>query len=115
MKRETFEKILILVLLVVLTLVARWFSKKEEKANEKEKVRITALEETTLKADSLEDVVTIYNLDSPYLDVKIEADENEFVDYFEKNFAKDSLKKVVIVASRDKENKLIWHIKVKNQ
>jgi hypothetical protein len=41
------------------------------------------------------------------LDVKIEADENEFVNYFEKNFAKDSLKKVVIVASRNKENKLI--------
>ena len=115
MKRETFEKILILILLCALTLVARWFSKKEENILEKEKVRIATLEKTALKADSLEDVVTIYNLDSPYMDVKIEADENEFVDYFEKNFAKDSLKKVVIVASRNKENKLIWHIKAKNQ
>jgi len=113
-KRQTIEKILILVCVAGIILLAKHFINKQMRVDEMKKAHVEYLEKVALKVDSLEKIATMYDVQSPYWEVEITADSREFTDYFERNFTKDSLQKVVIVATPAKGDSLCWHIKVKD-
>ena len=111
---KIFEKILIVIILIVIIGMAKYFVINEEKKDKVEKARIASLEKTALKVDSLEKIIDIYNINDSCLDVEIDANCKEFTRYCENNFTTNSIKKVVIIATSLNEDSLRWHIKVKH-
>lgn len=114
MKQQTVEKILMVICIAGIIMLAKGFVNKQMRIDEMKKAHIDSLERIALKVDSLEKIATIYDVQSPYWEVEIIADSKEFTDYFERNFTRDSLQKVVIVATPAKGDSLCWHIKVKD-
>ena len=114
MKQQTIEKILIMICVVGIILLAKGFVNKQMRIDEMKKAHVDSLERIALKVDSLQNIADKYDVQGYYWEVEINASGKEFTEYFERNFTKDSLEKVVIVATRN-DDSLRWHIKAKNQ
>ncbi len=113
--RETIEKIVIVIIIIAMVAIAKlYFNQKTSKAM-KEKSRIESLEVTASKTDSLENIVDVYNIDNPSMDIEMDASNRELYNYLNKNLSVDSLEKVVMVGFPTENNKLHWHIQIKNQ
>lgn len=113
--RETIEKIIIVIVIIAMVAVAKlYFNQRISQAME-EKSRIKSLEVTASKSDSLENIVDVYNIENPNIDIEMDANSRELFTYLNKNLSVDSLEKVVMVGIPTGNNKLHWHIQIKNQ
>ena len=115
MKQQTIEKILIVICVVVIIAVAKFFVNKQAHMDAMKQAHIDSLERVALKVDSLENIVNLYKIQKPDWDVKIEGNSKEFSSYFGKNFLKDSLHRVVIMGVANSDGKLDWWIQAKNR
>ena len=114
MKKETNEKIeeiLVVILVFIIIVMARVFTVKDARKSEMQKAHIDSLEAIALKVDSLENVVGKYSIPSPYWEIELDANCKEFAKEFEKKFGRDSLTKVVIVGTTNRDGSLKWSIK----
>ena len=114
MKKETnekFEKFVILTLVFVIIVMAKVFTVKDARKYEMQKVHIDSLEAIALRVDSLENVIGKYSVSSPYWEIEIDANCKEFAKEFEKIFGRNSLTKVVIVGTTNRNGSLKWSIK----
>ena len=114
MEKETGEKWAIAIALVVIVVASKILFNKGAEHDMQEKSRVESLEKAALKADSLEDIVSIYDIQDPTCDTEIDADVKEFTAYFRKSFSENNLKNVVITGAPGKGKKLHWSIKVKD-
>ena len=114
MEKETGEKWAIAIALVVIVVSFKLIFNKGVEHDMQEKSRVESLEKAALKADSLEDIVSIYDIQDPTCDTEIDADVKEFTAYFRKSFSEDNLKNVVITGTPGEGKKLHWSIKVKD-
>ena len=113
MKQQTIEKILIAVLIATIILLAKSFVNKQAHIDEMKKVHMDSLEVVALKVDSLEKIVSFYEVENPDCEAEVDASCKEFAKCFEKSFSKDSLVKVVIVGTKNGDGNLKWLIKTK--
>ena len=114
MKHQTAEKIAMVITIAVLILLVKSFVNKQTHIDEMKKAHVDSLEMVALKVDSLEKIISVYEISGAYWDVEVTVNSRDFTDYFKRNFTNDSLQKVVIVATPDKGDSLCWHIKVKD-
>ena len=115
MKKQTVEKILIAICLIAIIALAKGFTNKQMRIDEMKKAHVDSLEKVALKVDSLENIVSMYDIQNPYWEVEIDTSGKDFTDYFERNFAGHKMDKVVIIATPGDGTNLHWHIKVKDQ
>ena len=122
MKRDPVEKVMWVFCLIGIILLARFFVNKQRDYDAMKKAhldslafKVDSLERVAMKVDSLENIISMYNIQDSYWDVEINADGEEFTDYFETNFANKNPEKVVILASPGNGDCLHWHIKVKTR
>lgn len=113
MKQQTIEKILIAICLGAIILLAKGFANKQMRIDEMRKAHVGSLEKVALKVDSLENIVSFYQIQNPDWEVEIDANCKEFAKHFEKGFGKDSLVKVVIVGTTNGNGSLKWLIQTK--
>ena len=112
--KETIEKVVMVIVIIIVIFVARlYFDQKANEANE-EKSRIESLEHSALRADSLEIIIDVYNIENPHLDVELDADIKNLYKYLKQNLSTDSLEKLIIMAVPGDNNKLHWHIQIEN-
>lgn len=113
MKQQTVEKILIAIFIVAIIVLAKVFINKQAHIDEMEKARVDSLERVALKVDSLEDIVSFYQIQNPDWELEIDANCKKFAKDFEKEISEDSLTKVVIVGITNGNGSLKWTIKAK--
>jgi len=113
MKQQTVEKILILVCVAGIILLAKGFVNKQMRINEQRKAHVDSLEMVALKVDSLEKVISFFEIQHPDWELEIDASCKEFAKDFENGFSKDSLIKVVIVGTTNGDGSLKWIIRTK--
>jgi hypothetical protein len=113
MKQQTVEKILILVCVAGIILLAKGFVNKQMRINEQRKAHVDSLEMVALKVDSLEKVISFFEIQHPDWELEIDASCKEFAKDFENGFSKDSLTKVVIVGTTNGDGSLKWIIRTK--
>ena len=113
MKQQTVEKILILVCVAGIILLAKHFVNKEMRIDEMRKAHVDSLEMVALKVDSLEKVISFFEIQHPDWELKINANCKDFAKDFEKGFSKDSLVKVVIVGTTNGDGSLKWLIRTR--
>ena len=112
-KQQTVEKILILVCVAGIILLAKHFINKQMRVDEMRKAHVEYLEKVALKVDSLENIVSFYQIQNPDWELEIDANCKEFAKDFEKGFSKDSLVKVVIVGTTNGNGSLKWLIRTR--
>jgi len=115
MKQQTIEKILIAICLGAIILLAKGFVNKQTHIDEMRKAHVDSLENIALKVDSLENIVSFYQIQNPDWELEIDASCKEFAKDFEKGFSKDSLTKVVIVGTTSGNGSLKWLIRTKEK
>ena len=113
MKQQTVEKILILVCVAGIILLAKHFVNKEMRIDEMRKAHVDSLEMVALKVDSLEKVISFFEIQHPDWELEINANCKDFAKDFEKGFSKDSLVKVVIVGTTNGDGSLKWLIRTR--
>lgn len=113
MKQQTIEKILILVCIAGIVMLAKVFINKQMRIDEMKKAHVDSLEKVALKVDSLENIVSFYQIQNPNLELEIDGNCKEFAREFEVKCNKDSLTKVVIVGMISGNNSLKWRIRAK--
>jgi hypothetical protein len=114
MKQQTVEKILLVICVIAIIFMAKYFVTKQAHIDELRRAHIDSLEMVALKVDSLENIVNLYKIHKPDWNVKIEGNSEEFSNYFGKNFPKDSLHKVIILGVSNENGELDWWIQAKN-
>ena len=115
MKQQTIEKILIAICLGAIILLAKGFANKQMRIDELKKAHVDSLEKVALKVDSLENIISFYQIQNPDWELEIDANCKEFAKDFEKGFSKDSLVKVVIVGISSGNGSLKWLIRTKEK
>lgn len=113
MKKETIEKILMAILVIAIIVLAKVFVNKQAHIDEMRKAHVDSLEKVALKVDSLENIVSFYQIQDPDWELEIDANCKKFAKDFEKEVSKDSLTKVVIVGISDGNGSLKWIIQAK--
>lgn len=113
MKQQTVEKILILVCVAGIILLAKHFVNKQMRIDEMRKAHVDSLEMVALKVDSLEKVISFFEIQHPDWELEINANCKDFAKDFEKGFSKDSLVKVVIVGTTNGDGSLKWLIRTR--
>jgi len=113
MKQQTVEKILIVICIVAIIALSKLFINKQARIEEMKKAHVDSLEKVALKVDSLEKIVSFYQIQDPAWELEIDANCKEFAKDFEKGFSKDSLVKVVIVGTTNGDGSLKWLIRTK--
>ena len=113
MKQQTVEKILILVCVAGIILLAKHFVNKQMHLDEQRKAHVDSLEMVALKVDSLEKVISFFEIQHPDWELEINANCKDFAKDFEKGFSKDSLVKVVIVGTTNGDGSLKWLIRTR--
>ena len=113
MKKQTVEKILMVICIVCIIALSKGFVNKQMRLDEMKKAHVDSLEKVALKVDSLEDIVSFYQIQNPDWELEIDANCKEFAKDFEKGFSKDSLVKVVIVGTTNGNGSLKWLIRTK--
>lgn len=113
MKRQTVEKIVLVVCIVGIIALAKGFVNKQMRIDEMKKAHVDSLEKVALKVDSLENIISFYHIQNPDWELEIDANCKEFAKDFEKGFDKDSLVKVVIVGATNGNGSLKWLIRTK--
>lgn len=113
MKQQTVEKILILVCVAGIILLAKHFVNKQMRLDEQRKAHVDSLEMVALKVDSLEKVISFFEIQHPDWELEINANCKDFAKDFEKGFSKDSLVKVVIVGTTNGDGSLKWLIRTR--
>lgn len=113
MKQQTVEKILILVCVAGIILLAKHFVNKQMRIDEMRKAHVDSLEMVALKVDSLEKVISFFEIQHPDWEIEINANCKDFAKDFEKGFSKDSLVKVVIVGTTNGDGSLKWLIRTR--
>jgi len=113
MKQQTVEKILILVCIAGIILLAKHFVNKQMRLDEQRKAHVDSLEMVALKVDSLEKVISFFEIQHPDWELEINANCKDFAKDFEKGFSKDSLVKVVIVGTTNGDGSLKWLIRTR--
>ena len=83
------------------------------RVDEMRKAHVDYLEKVALKVDSLENIVSFYQIQNPDWELEIDANCKEFAKDFEKGFSKDSLVKVVIVGTTNGNGSLKWLIRTR--
>ena len=110
MKKQTVEKILITICIAVIILWAKGFTNKLAHIDEMKRAHVDPLEKVALKIDSLENIISFYQIQNPDGELEIDASCKEFAKDFENKFSKDSLIKVVIVGTTNGNGSLKWLI-----
>jgi hypothetical protein len=113
MKQQTVEKILILVCVAGIILLAKSFVNKQMHIDEMKRAHVDSLEKVALKVDSLEKIVSFYEIENPDCEMEVDANCKEFAKDFQNSFSKDSLVKVIIVGKTNGDGSLKWLIKAK--
>ena len=113
MKQQTVEKILIAIFIVAIIVLAKSFVNKQARIDEMKKAHIDSLENVALKVDSLEKIVSFYQIQNPDWELELDASCKNFAKDFEKRFSKDSLIKVVIVGTTNGDGSLKWLIRTR--
>jgi len=81
--------------------------------DEMKKAHVDSLEKVALKVDSLEKVISFYEIQNPDWELEINANCKDFAKDFEKGFGKDPLVKVVIVGTTNGDGSLNWLIRTR--
>lgn len=115
MKKQTVEKILMVICIVGIIALAKGFVNKQMRLDEMKKAHVDSLEKVALKVDSLEDIVSFYQIQNPDWELELDANCKDFAKNFEKGFSKDSLVKVVIVGTSSGNGSLKWLIRTKEK
>ena len=113
MKKQTVEKILIAICLIAIIALAKGFANKQAHIDEMKKAHVDSLEKVALKVDSLENIISFYQIQNPDWELEIDANCKEFAKDFGRGFGKDSLIKVVIVGITNGDGSLKWLIRTK--
>ena len=113
MKQQTVEKILIAIFIVAIIVLAKVFVNKQARIDEMKKAHIDSLERVALKVDSLENIISFYQIQNPDWELEIDANCKKFAKDFEKEISEDSLTKVVIVGITNGNGSLKWLIQTK--
>lgn len=113
MKQQTVEKILIVVCVAIIIFLAKSFVNKQMRIDEMKKAHVDSLEMVALKVDSLEKVISFYEIQNPDCELEVDASCKEFAKDFEKGFGEDSLVKLVIVGTTNGDGSLKWLIRTK--
>ena len=111
MKQQTVEKILITICIVVIIFLAKVFVNKQMRLDEQRKAHVDSLEKVALKVDSLEKIVSFYEVENPDCEVEVDANCKEFAKDLQNGFGRDSLVKIVIVGTKNGDGSLKWLIK----
>ncbi len=90
MKKQTVEKILMVICIVGIIALAKGFVNKQMRLDEMKKAHVDSLEKVALKVDSLENIVSMYDIQNPYWEVEIDTSGKDFTDYFERNFGRQA-------------------------
>ena len=114
MKKQTVEKILMVICIVGIIALAKGFVNKQMRLDEMKKAHVDSLEKVALRVDSLESIISLFQIQNPYWEFEIDPSGKDFTDYFERNFAGHKIGKVVIVATPSEGDNLHWLIKVKD-
>jgi hypothetical protein len=113
MKQKTVEKILTVVCIAGIIMLVKGFVNKQMRFDEMKKAHVDSLEKVALEVDSLEDIVSFYQIQNPDWELEIDANVKDFAKDFEKGFSKDSLVKVVIVGTSNGDGSLKWLIRTR--
>ena len=113
MKQQTIEKILIMICVVGIILLAKGFVNKQMRIDEMKKAHVDSLERIALKVDSLEKIISFYDIQNPDWVLELDASCKGFANDFGNGFSEDSLIKVVIVGTTNGDSSLRWLIRAK--
>ena len=113
MKKQTVEKILMVICVAIIIFMAKGFVNKQMRIDEMKKAHVDSLEKVALRVDSLEKIVSFYEVQNPDWEFEVDASCKEFARDFENGFGKDSLRKVVIVGTTNGDGNIKWLIKTK--
>jgi hypothetical protein len=110
---QVAERIVMVIAIAVIILLAKGFVNKQMRIDEMKKAHVDSLEKVALKVDSLEKIISFYEVENPDSEVEVDANCKEFARDFEKGFGRDSLVKVVIVGTTNGDGNLKWLIRTK--
>ena len=113
MKQKTIENFFIVVLVGAIIFMAKGFVNKQMRIDEMKKAHVDSLEKVALRIDSLEKIVSFYEVQNPDWEFEVDASCKEFARDFENGLGKDSLRKVVIVGTTNGDGNIKWLIKTK--
>lgn len=65
MKKQTVEKILMVICIIGIIALAKAFINKQMRIDEARKAHVDSLEQVALKVDSLENIVSFYQIQNP--------------------------------------------------
>ena len=111
MKHQSAEKIAMVVTVAALILLAKTFVNKQTRIDEMKKAHVDSLEKVALKVDSLEKVISFYEIQNPAWELELDANCKEFAKDLQNGFGRDSLVKIVIVGTKNGDGSLKWLIK----
>ena len=111
MKKQTIEKILMVICVAIIIFLTKGFVNKQMRLDEQKKAHVDSLEKIALKVDSLEKVISFYEIQNPDWELELDANCKDFAKDFEKGFGKDPLVKVVIVGTTNGDGSLKWLIR----
>jgi hypothetical protein len=112
-KQQTAEKVVMVICIIVIILLAKGFMNKQMRIDEMKKAHVDSLEKVALKVDSLEKIISFYEIQNPAWELELDANCKDFAKDFEKGFNKDSLVKVIIVGTTNGDGSLKWLIRTK--
>lgn len=113
MKQQTVEKILMVICIIGIIALAKAFINKQMRIDEMKREHVDSLEQVALKVDSLENIISFYQIQNPDWELELDANCKDFAKDFERGFGKDSLIKVVIVGTTNGDGSLKWLIRTK--
>jgi len=112
-RQQTGEKIAMVICIIAIIFLAKHFVNKQMQFDEMKKAHVDSLEKVALKVDSLEKVISFYEIQNPDWELEINANCKDFAKDFERGFSKDSLVKVVIVGTTNGDGSLNWLIRTR--